>query len=293
MKFPGFDYARPDKLEDAIALLSSRDGDAKPIAGGQSLLPMMAFRLAAPGLLVDLARIPDLNRIVIGADGVHLGALVRWVDIERHPTLAAAHPLLAAAIAHVAHYQIRNRGTVGGSLAHADPAAEMPGIAVVCDAEITIAGPSGQHKAAADDFFTGSLSTLLESDELIVDVRLPPWPSGRRWAFKEFARRKGDFALAGTALFYDLDADGLARDPHIGAIGVSDRAVRLKAAEAALAGRRVTAETIRAVAAAAVENIAFSEDIHAPADYRSALLRTLVEQALTRSAGLPDLEEAP
>jgi carbon-monoxide dehydrogenase medium subunit len=291
MKFPGFDYARPDKLEDALALLSSHRGEAKALAGGQSLMPMLAFRLAAPRLLVDLARIPGLNHISIGADGVRLGALVRWVDIERHPTLAAAHPLLAEAIRHVAHYQIRNRGTVGGSLAHADPAAEMPGVAVVCDADIAVAGAGGRRTITAGDFFTGALSTTLKPDELIVEIRLPAWPRGRRWAFEEFARRVGDFALAGVALFYDLDSSGCVLDPHIAAIGVGDRPLRLRAAEAAIAGRKITAGAIRAGSAAAPKDIDIADDIHAPADYRSALLGVLTERALARAAGLPILEE--
>lgn len=291
MKFPGFDYARPDKLEDALALLSSHRGEAKALAGGQSLMPMLAFRLAAPRLLVDLARIQGLNHVSIGADGVRLGALVRWVDIERHPTLAAAHPLLAEAIRHVAHYQIRNRGTVGGSLAHADPAAEMPGVAVVCDADIAVAGADGRRTIAAGDFFTGALSTTLRPDELIVEIRLPAWPRGRRWAFEEFARRVGDFALAGVALFYDLNSSGCVLDPHIAAIGVGDRPLRLRAAEAAIAGRKITAGAIRAGSAAAPKDIDIADDIHAPADYRSALLGVLTERALARAAGLPFLEE--
>ena len=256
-------------------------------------MPMLAFRLAAPRLLVDLARIPSLDRITIGADGVHLGALVRWVDIERHSTLAAAHPLLAEAISHVAHYQIRNRGTVGGSLAHADPAAEMPGIAVVCDARINIVGVGGSRTVAAGEFFSGALSTVLQPDELIVDICLPAWPSGRRWGFEEFSRRCGDFALAGVALFYDHDSSGSALDPHIAAIGVSDRPMRLRAAEAAIAGCKITAQAIRAASAAAQKNIDIADDIHAPSDYRSALLGVLVERALARAAGLSILEETP
>jgi aerobic carbon-monoxide dehydrogenase medium subunit len=291
MKLAAVDYARPDTLEDALALLSSHPGDAKALAGGQSLMPILAFRLAAPRLLVDLARIPGLNRIVIGADSVRLGALVRWVDIERHPTMAAAHPLLAEAISHVAHYQIRNRGTVGGSLAHADPAAEMPGIAVVCDADITVAGLRGLHTIAAGDFFTGALSTVLQPDELIVDIRLPAWPSARCWAFEEFARRAGDFALAGVALFYDLDSSGYVVDPHIAAIGVSDRPLRLRAAEAAIVGAKITVDGIRAAAAAAPHHINITDDIHAPADYRSALLSILTQRALARAACLSIPEE--
>ena len=205
MKAPPFDYACPTTLAEAVALLAAHP-DAKALAGGQSLMPVLNFRLAAPSLLVDLRKVPDLDRIAIGADGVRLGATVRWRDIERDPRLGAAHPLLKEAVAHVAHYQIRNRGTVGGSLAHADPAAELPGIAVACDAEITAIGPKGRRTLKAADFFTGPLSTVLASDELITELRLPPWPAARRWGFMEFARRRGDFAMAGVALFYDRDA---------------------------------------------------------------------------------------
>src|SRR5712671_2746818 len=193
MKLPPFDYACPATLSEAVQLLASRDGDAKALAGGQSLVPMLAFRLAQPALLVDLRKLADLRGIRISDKGVTLGAMVRWREIEDDERLDAAHPLLKAAVAHIAHYQIRNRGTVGGSLAHADPAAEMPGIAVTCDAELALAGPSGTRTVRAAEFFLGPLSTALAEDELIVEVRLPPWPTGRRWAFEEFAQRQGDF----------------------------------------------------------------------------------------------------
>src|SRR6266496_3773287 len=207
MKLPPFAYACPTTLPEAVQLLSSND-DAKPIAGGQSLVPMLAFRLAQPTLLVDLRKLADLRGIRISGKGVTLGAMVRWREIEDDARLATAHPLLKAAIAHVAHYQIRNRGTVGGSIAHADPAAEMPGIAMTCDAEIAVVGKSGAHVIQAADFFQGALTTALTSDEIIVEIRLPAWPEGRRWGFQEFARRRGDFALAAAALFYDTDATG-------------------------------------------------------------------------------------
>ena len=155
MKLPPFDYACPTTLPEAIALLASHD-DAKPIAGGQSLVPMLAFRLAQPTLLVDLRKLADLRGIRISDAGVTLGAMVRWRDIEDDERLATAHPLLKAAIAHVAHYQIRNRGTVGGSIAHADPAAEMPGIAITCDAEIAVVGKSGAHVDSGRRFLPGS-----------------------------------------------------------------------------------------------------------------------------------------
>jgi carbon-monoxide dehydrogenase medium subunit len=269
-----------------VALLAAHNGEAKPIAGGQSLMPMLAFRVASPSLLVDLRKLPDLNRIVIADDGVRLGAMVRWRDIEDDVRLRAAHPLLAAAIAHVAHYQIRNRGTVGGSLAHADPAAEMPGVALACDAEIAVTGAAGSRTIAAGDFFLGPLTTALAPDEIIVEVRLPAWPARRRWGFQEFARRRGDFALAGVALFYDEDEDGKAADTHAGAIGVGDRPVRLSAAEAALNGRAVDAAAIADAARAASAEVDPPDDIHAHAAYRRALVGTLTERALTAAATL-------
>jgi carbon-monoxide dehydrogenase medium subunit len=192
MKAAPFRYASPSSVAEAVALLASDEG-AKPISGGQSLMPMMAFRLAAPTLLVDLRKIPDLDRIAIDANGVRLGARVRWRDILSDERLATAHPLLRNAISHVAHYQVRNRGTVGGSLAHADPAAEMPGIAATVGAEITVVGAAGTRIVAAKDFFVGPLQTVLDAGELIVEVALPAWRPGRRWAFEEFARRERPF----------------------------------------------------------------------------------------------------
>ena len=195
-----------------------------------------------------------------------------------------AHPLLAAAVTHVAHYQIRKRGTVGGSLAHADPAAEMPGIAVACDAELTLVGSSGSRLVPAAAFFLGPLTTALAPDELITQIRLPPWPSARRWGFQEFARRRGDFALAGVAAFYDLDSAGHATNTHIGVIGVDDRPRRLTAAEAVLDGRAVDANAITATAEMAAQVVDPPDDIHGTARYRRALLATLVERALTSAS---------
>jgi len=215
---------------------------------------------------------------------VRLGAMVRWRDIEDDARLASAHPLLKAAVAHVAHYQIRNRGTVGGSLAHADPAAEMPGIALTCEAEIAVAGKSGARVIKAADFFTGALTTALAADEIIVEVRLPPWPAGRRWGFQEFARRRGDFAMAAAAVFYDQDARGRAINAHVGLIGVADQPRRLATVEALLNGQKVDAATIAKAEAATVAAIDPPEDIHATAAYRRALAGTMVERALKQAA---------
>ena len=283
MKPSTFDYEAPLSLADAVMLLRSRDGEAKIIAGGQSLMPMLAFRLTAPSLLVDLKRIPDLNIIQIGDNGVTIGAKVRWCDIIADLRLREAHPLLAEAITHVAHYQVRNRGTVGGSIAHADPSAEMPGVALTCDAVLTIVGPDGVRTEAANLFFKGSLETSLQPDEILTKIHLPFWPRARRWAFKEFARRKGDFAMAGIALFYDLDQAGLVRDAHIGAIGVSDRPIRLTVAETVLNGNAIDDKVIAMAAAAARSEIDPPSDLHAPGEYRRGLVATLLARGLMQS----------
>jgi carbon-monoxide dehydrogenase medium subunit len=283
VKLPAFDYAAPATLREALDLLAANPG-AKALAGGQSLIPTMAFRLATPPMLVDLANLRELEKIAIDANGVHLGARVRWRDIEDHAALAKAQPMLVEAISHVAHYQVRNRGTVGGSLAHADPAAEMPGIAVTCDAQIIVNGARGPRTIAAGDFFTGALSTSLRDDELIVEVRLPGWPANRRWAFEEFARRRGDFALAGVAVYYDLDANGRAANTHIGVIGACTRAQRVKAAETAVNGQSLTEKTIQA--AGRVLEGALTDaptDLHASSAYRRSLAGALLERALTRT----------
>jgi carbon-monoxide dehydrogenase medium subunit len=284
MKLPAFEYACPTTLSEAVQLLAARDGEAKVLAGGQSLVPMMAFRLARPALLVDLRKVANLRGVRVTDDGVRLGAMTRWRDIEDDARLATAHPLLTAAVAHVAHYQIRNRGTVGGSLAHADPAAELPGIAVACDAEIAVAGRSGERVIAAADFFQGALTTALEPDEIIVELRLPAWPARRRWGFQEFARRRGDFAMAGAAVFYDADAGGKARNSHVGIIGVGDRPQRLPAVESVIDGHAVDEAAIAAAERAACAAVDPQEDIHASAAYRRALTGTMVERALRSAA---------
>jgi carbon-monoxide dehydrogenase medium subunit len=280
MKPPAFEYSCPTTLAEAIAILAEGDGDAKVIAGGQSLMPLLAFRVAAPKRLVDLRKLPDLDQIRIGADGVRLGARVRWRDIEKDTRLRTAHPLLVDAISHVAHYQIRNRGTVGGSVAHADPAAEMPGIAVACDAEIVVAGKAGSRVIAADDFFISALTTALTPDEIIVELRLPAWPAARKWGFQEFSRRRGDFAMAAAAVFYDQDAGGRAVNAHVGVIGVGDRPQRLASVEAVLNGAIVDAAVIAAAGKETSAAVDPDADIHASAAYRRALVGTLVERAL-------------
>jgi aerobic carbon-monoxide dehydrogenase medium subunit len=283
MKLPPFEYACPTSISEAVALLASHDGDAKPLAGGQSLVPMLAFRVASPSLLVDLRKLPELRQIRITNDGVTLGAMMRWREILDDERLATAHPLLVAAVEHVAHYQIRNRGTVGGSIAHADPAAEMPGIAVTCEAQIAVMGKAGARVIAAGDFFQGPLITALKSDEIITEVRLPLWPTKRRFGFQEFARRRGDFALAAAAVFYD-DDNGKAHNAHVGVIGVGDRPLRLPSVEAVINGQSIDEAIIAKAEAAASAAVDPSDDIHASGAYRKALVGVMVERALKAAA---------
>jgi carbon-monoxide dehydrogenase medium subunit len=284
MKLPPFDYQAPATLGEAVQILSDNAGAAKAIAGGQSLIPILAFRLASPNILVDLSGIAGLDDITIGEAGISVGAMVRWRELEDHAGLRSACPLIPAAVDHIAHYQIRNRGTIGGSLAHADPAAEMPGIAAACDAQIEIVGTTGTRKVDAQDFFLGPLTTCLAHDELITAIHFPPWRSARRWAFEEFSQRRGDFAFAGIALYYDERPDGIIENAHVGVIGATHIPRRLAAVEDALNGKKPT-DTILALAAkTASSSVEPNDDIHASAAYRRALVGTLVERSLIAAA---------
>ena len=287
MKLPPFDYACPATVAEAVALLASHGGEAKPLAGGQSLVPMLAFRLAAPALIVDLRKLGGLRHIKIADEGVTLGAMVRWKDILEHPRLRQAHPLLVSAVEHVAHYQIRNRGTVGGSIAHADPAAELPGIAVTCEAKIVALGKAGPRVIDAADFFRGPLMTALRPDEIVSEIRFPAWPSRRRFGFREFARRQGDFALAVAAVFFDANEEKF-RGVRVGAVGIADYPLRLVAVERLLEGGKIGGSAIakaEAVASAAVEP---ADDIHASGAYRKTLIGVMVDRALRDAVNRAD-----
>lgn len=284
MKFPSLNYLSPQSLDEAIALLEQHGADAKLLSGGQSLMPMLAFRLASCSILIDLKSVPGLHGIAITDRGVRLGARVRWRDIEHNTDLPAACPLLSIAVKHIAHYAIRNRGTVGGSLAHGDPASELPALAVACEATIEVAGPAGQRSLPAAEFFLSPLVTALEPNEIIVSLSFPPWPKSRGFGFQEFSRRRGDFAMAGAIVFFDEDENGHIRAPHIGAFGIGDTPLRLGEAEVFLNGNRVSAQTFAEAAALGVRDIEVRSDIHADSDYRRALLETLVTRALADAA---------
>jgi aerobic carbon-monoxide dehydrogenase medium subunit len=282
MKLAPLSYHLVDNVTDALVLLERYSGDAKLIAGGQSLMPMLAYRLLAPAALIDIGRIHELKSIHFDADSIRIGACVRWCEMERHAGLSASHPLLHNALGHIAHYQVRNRGTAGGSLAHADPAAEFPAVVLACGGVVEIRSKTGTRFVEADDFFQGLLSTVLKDDEVLVSVTLPRWPSHRRWGFKEFARRRGDFALAGVALHFGIQR-GRVVDPHIVGFGVADRPVILREAQAVLDGTVPDAKVIARASGAAREAVEPPDDRHAPSEYRRSLLGTLVERALTEA----------
>ena len=284
MKLPSFDYHAPKSLDEAVALLAASEGSARVLAGGQSLMPVMAFRLATPSALVDLRHIDGLDQIEIVGREIKIGAMTRWRMIEESRELKRTVPVLPAAMEHVAHYQIRNRGTVGGSLAHADPAAEFPALAVGCDAVIDVIGSKGARAIKAADLFTGALETSLKDDEIITAVRIPTWPKLRRWGFQEFTRRRGDFAIAGVMAFFDLDVQGVASNTHISVFGATDIPRRLNKAEAALDGKRVDETAIEAVASIAMSEVNPQSDLHATSDYRRSLVGTMTKRALAQAA---------
>jgi len=278
VKPPPFDYHAPVTVEEACGLLGLLE-DAKVLAGGQSLVPLLNFRLARPQHLVDINRIPGLDRIYERDRGVAVQALARQAAVEDSELVARVCPLLTAAVRLVAHRVIRNRGTVCGSLAHADPASELPAVILALGGHVVARSARGDRVIAADEFFGGVMETALAPDELLVEAWFPA--SRGPHAIVEESRRHGDFALAGAALFYDPDDGGKARNAHVGVIGVADRPLRLAAVEAVLNGRVINDETIAAAAAAARAAVDPADDIHAGGAYRRALVGTMVERALT------------
>ena len=280
MKSPAFDYVRPTSVAEALAALTAHEGGAKVIAGGQSLVPMLNFRLLAPTVLVDINGIAELDFIREEAGGgLLIGALTRHHRLMTSPAVRHRFPVLAEAMRHVAHLAIRNRGTIGGSLSHADPAAELPMMAVLLDATLTLTGPSGNRDIAASDFFEGALTTVLAEDELLTGVNLPALPPGAGWGFHEYARRAGDFALAAAGATLAA-ADDRAVDVRLAVTGVEQTPRRLSAAEAALDGRPVDAESIAAAVAEVRAAIDPIDDLHGSAEYRRHLVGGLVARAL-------------
>lgn len=284
MKPAPFDYRRPATLDEAAALLRNHQSEAKILAGGQTLVPMMNFRLAAPSLLVDINGIPALDYIRLRDGVLELGALVRWHQIGSSSEVRSANPMLTEAIKNIAHYQIRNRGTWAGSSAHADPAAEFPAVAICCGAEFQIYSARGQRTVKAEEFFIAPLTTVLEPDELLVNARFPAWPRDRGWAFEEFSLRQGDFAIAGIAALIDRSGESLAC--RLVCFGVGEKSVRLSKAEKVIERLGASREAIAQAAAQAALEVEAQDDIHASADYRRALIEVLVERTALRATGM-------
>ena len=280
MKPPVFRYVRAHSLDEALAALRQEGTDAKILAGGQSLVPMLNFRLAHPSALVDINRIPNLDAIEDNGDAVHIGALARHYAVESSSLIAAKLPLIAAAAKHVAHVTIRNRGTFGGSISHHDPAAEWPLVCRLFEAEIKTASSSGGRTLSANDFFVGYLTTALNEDEIVTSIRLPLPPAGAGWGFEEMSRRLGDFALAAVGALLGVQG-GMVRYARVAMAGVGSTPLRATSTEAALIGQPANDATIAAAANLAANDCDPPSDIHASADLRRHLVTVLVRRALT------------
>ena len=284
MKPIRFDYFDPESIPEAVALLREHGPDAKLLAGGQSLVPLLNMRLARPTAIVDLNRVPGLDYIREEGSYLAIGALTRQRAIERSEVVATRQPLLHAATRLIAHPQIRNRGTAGGSLAHADPAAEYPAVALALGAQLRVAGPGGERTLTASDFFVTYLTTALEPDEMLVEVRVPVLAPRTGWSFQEVSRRHGDFALAGAAVRLSLDGETCSSS-RIVLFGVAPVPVRATAAEEVIAGERAGTDLFesagRAAAGALEEPLS---DVHATAEYRRHLASVLTRRAIAEAA---------
>ena len=286
MKPAKFDYYAPTTRDEVLELLGQHGYDAKALAGGQSLMPMMNLRLARPAVVVDINRVEGLSGISSDGGGMTIGSMTRQRQLERSVEVTERFPVIAAAIPHIAHFQIRNRGTIGGSLAHSDPAAEIPALCVALDAEITAASSSGERTIAASDLAIGPLTTSLEPEELLTQVRLPSLDRGAdgdgewRWGFREVCRRDGDFALVGAIALLRLDGGGVCREARIAMFGVGDGPIRASEAEASLVGRPVDADARAEAAALVSAAVAPGSDIHASAEYRKEVSGVMARRAL-------------
>jgi CO/xanthine dehydrogenase FAD-binding subunit len=281
MKPALFRYYDPASLEHALALLGEWGDDAKILAGGQTLGPMLGLRVLSPGAVIDINPLTDLDYRRDTEDGLAIGALTRQQALEDDANLARRQPLVAEAIPFIAHRAIRNRGTVGGSLAHADPAAEWGGLAMTLDARLVARSRASERVIAAADFFTGLLETVLAPDEMLTEVRLPRWPTGAGWSFIEFSRRHGDFAICGIACVIALAPDGNTTQARLTAFGVEPCPKRLARAEAVLRGERANEARIVQAAEMAATEVDAMGDRQASAEYRRHLVEVLVGRALT------------
>ena len=281
MKPAKFDYYDPRSLEEALALLDTHQGDGKILAGGQSLMPLLNMRLARPNIVVDINRIKELNYVRASNGGVAIGALARQRALQTERLIAERVPILQEAAYYIAHPQIRSRGTICGSIAHADPAAELPALALALEAEMTLSSAKGTRSVGAETFFQSFFTTALAANEILTEVRFPAPPKDSAWSVLEISRRHGDFAIVGIVA-------GLALDPGRQVIaqarlvyfGVGPTPIRVKAAEDALIGQAAAEPAFEAAAQSAKQGIDPSNDIHASEEYRRAVVATLTKRAL-------------
>jgi len=282
MKPALFSYRDPRTLEEALELLAEHGDEASLLAGGQSLVPLLNLRLARPSVLIDVNRIPGLDGVELHEDRLRAGALVRAAALERHADVARAVPVVREALRYVAHPQIRNRTTIGGSIAHADPAAELPAVVAALDGTVTLVSRGGRREVSWQDFFQGVLTTARRPDEMVAWVELPR-PPGLRLTFLEVARRHGDFALAGACVGLRAE-DGTIADARIALVGVGGTPVRARAAEEALVGSPIDADGLRAMEARVRGAAQPIDDVHASADYRRSLVAVLARRGVARLA---------
>jgi carbon-monoxide dehydrogenase medium subunit len=282
---PAFRYHRPSTVEEAIGLLAEFGSDAKVLAGGQSLVPLLALRLSHPEHLVDIGRIAGLDGAEDGPDGFTIGAAARHADVELSPVAAKAAPLVAAAMPHIGHRAIRNRGTVCGSLAHADPAAELPAVALATGAELIARSSTGERRIPAADFFLGYLTSALDETEVLTAVRFPPWPGRTGWSVQEVSRRHGDYALVGLAGLLGLGQDGRVERAALSFFGAGATPVRVPEAEAVLVGERPDPSAFAEAADVVTKTIEPPGDNHATAAYRAHVAGVLTKRCLAEAAG--------
>lgn len=286
MKPAPFTYHAPEQAEEVVRLLAELGDGAKVLAGGQSLVPMLALRLAVFDHLVDVGRVSGLRGIERRGGSLWIGAGTTEAAVECSAEVAADVPLLARATPFIGHFQIRNRGTVGGSIAHADPAAEYPAVALALDAELEALSPTGRRSIPAAQFFTGLWETALEPDELLTGVRFPVWSGRTGFAVEELARRHGDFAIAGAVVGIELDGDDRIRRAPIALIGMSSRPERATAAEAELLGRPIGEVDPQELGRAVVGSLdAIPSDLHGSAKYRTKVGAAMVARAWSAAAG--------
>ena len=288
MKPAKFDYRDPATLQEALALLQEYGDEAKVLAGGQSLMPLMNMRLARPAVIIDINRLSDLSYISPTADGgLAIGGLTRQRTVEQSSLVRERNPLLAASLPYIGHFQIRNRGTVGGSLAHADPAAELSAVSVALEAEVVLTSDGTQRVVKAADLFVSYYATEMEPVELLTEIRIPAWPTGWGWGFEEVSRRSGDFALVGAATLIQLDGEQLCQGIRIILFGIGGTPVRMQTAETALLGKSIDDSTLHEIGGMVSKELDPDSDVHASMEYRrevgGVLVRRTLEAALARA----------